>query len=69
MNPLVRLTGVLMACPFASPLEGCIFTPIRESSLPDRMNWLYNMTGDAQEKFAAIHDRCASKRETDFRIS
>jgi hypothetical protein len=64
MHPIVRLTGVLTKCPFASPLKGCVFDPIRQSSLSDRMRWLHNLTEEAQEKFALIHDRCATMRES-----
>ena len=69
MNPLVRLTGVLTGCPFGVALESCVFAPLRQSSLSDRMHWLHTLTEEEQERFATVHNHCVPKRETDFRSS
>ncbi|MGE4488680.1 MAG: hypothetical protein AB7E95_03940 [Kiritimatiellales bacterium] len=67
LDPLIRLTGVLTACPFGSPLENCIFTPIRQASLSRRMHWLNTLPKKERERLAIIHSLCVARREKDCR--
>lgn len=66
MDPRVRLSGVIIECPFGTPLENCVFNPIRQRDLSARMRWLSTLAEKKKEQLATIHDRCISQREKIF---
>lgn len=67
MDPTVRLAGILIACPFGSPLKDCVFAPIRQKTLMNRIHWLHTLTVREKNQLAFIHNCCLSRREADFR--
>lgn len=66
MNPIARLAGILIGCPFDTPLKNCVFNAIRQNDLSARMRWMYDLPKHEKERFATIHQQCMSQREQIF---